>query len=127
MKDIKSREDIRTLIDEFYKKVVADELIGHFFTEVVRLDWDKHIPTMYDFWETTLLGNLKYKGNPMIKHIELNKKESLNSEHFDRWLALWEDTLKKHFIGAKADEALKRARQIAELMKFKIRDSEKWK
>ncbi len=73
MKDIQERKDIELLVDEFYKKVLKDDVIGHFFTEVVQLDWEKHIPIMYDFWETTLLGNIKYKGNPMVKHIELSK------------------------------------------------------
>jgi hemoglobin len=86
----------------------------------VKLDWDKHIPVMNAFWGTTLLGKMKYKGNPMLKHIELNEKEPLGAEHFERWLFLWENTIRKNFNGTKAEEAIKRARQIAELMKFKI-------
>lgn len=122
-KDIEERRDIEVLVDAFYKKVVVDDVIGSFFTEVVELDWDKHIPVMYDFWETTLLGNMRYKGNPMIKHIELNRKEPLEARHFDRWLALWESTVRDNFRGIKADEAILRARQIGELMKFKIQQN----
>jgi len=125
MNDIKNREDIEFLIDEFYKQVVKDDVIGFFFTQIVKLDFEKHIPTMYDFWETTLLGKMKYKGNPMVKHIELNDKEPLTSIHFERWLQLWEETLSKHFNGPKAQEALKRAKQIGELMKFKIQQHTK--
>ena len=120
MKDIKNSQDIKILIDEFYKQVVTDDLIGHFFTKIIVLDWGKHIPVMYDFWETTLLGKMKYKGNPMLKHIELNEKESVNPEHFERWLDLWETTVTKNFKGIKATEAIQRAKQIGELMKFKI-------
>ncbi|TRX52072.1 group III truncated hemoglobin [Fulvivirga sp. M361] len=120
MKTIESREDIELLVDEFYKRVIMDELIGYFFTQVVRLDWNTHIPVMYDFWETTLLGNIKYKGNPMLKHIELDKKEPLTTGHFDRWLSIWESTIKENFMGEKADEAIKRATQIGGVMKLKI-------
>ncbi|TBW30415.1 group III truncated hemoglobin [Gramella sp. KN1008] len=120
MKDIQNRKDIELLVDEFYKLVIKDEKIGHFFTRVVKLDWDHHIPVMYDFWESSLLGKMKYKGNPMIKHIELSKKETLKEEHFNRWLNLWEKTIRKHFEGKKAETAIQRGRQIAELMKFKI-------
>ncbi|MBR9997733.1 MAG: group III truncated hemoglobin [Cyclobacteriaceae bacterium] len=120
LKDIENSGDIRFLIDEFYKKVVKDDLIGHFFTRVIKLDWDKHIPVMNDFWETILLGKVKYKGNPMLKHIELNGKEPLNAEHFDRWLALWETTVTGNFSGITATEAIQRARHIADLMKYKI-------
>lgn len=120
MKDIQSREDIIFLIDEFYTQVIEDDLIGHFFTRVVEIDWDKHKPVMYDFWETTLLGKMKYKGNPMLKHLEINKKESMKPEHFDRWLMIWETTTTQNFSGEKAEEAVKRAKQIGGLMKFKV-------
>ncbi|SDS05698.1 group III truncated hemoglobin [Gramella sp. MAR_2010_147] len=120
MKDIQNRKDIELLVDEFYKLVIKDELIGHLFTQIVKLDWNVHIPVMYDFWETSLLGKTKYKGNPMLRHIELNRKETLKPEHFDRWLSLWEQSIKSNFKGEKAGMAIQRGHQIAELMKFKI-------
>lgn len=120
MKDIQNREDIIFLIDHFYKRVIGDDLIGTFFTEVVVLDWDIHIPIMYDFWDTTLLGAQTYKGNPMVKHLELNMKKALTSQHFDRWLLLWKETITKNFEGAKAEEAITRATQIGALMQHKI-------
>ena len=120
MSDIETREDIEQLVDSFYKQVLQDPQIGHFFTEVVQLDWEKHIPVMYDFWESILLGASRYKGNPMVKHFDLDQKASLEAVHFERWLALWEQTLKKHFTGPKAAEALSRARQIAALMQVKV-------
>ncbi|MBR9859413.1 group III truncated hemoglobin [bacterium] len=120
MKDISERKDIETLVDEFYKKVIPDPEIGYIFTEVEPLDWEKHIPIMYNFWESILLGNPVYKGNPMTKHIQLNKKEPLTAEHFQRWLYLWEETIHANFEGPKADEAVARAKHIAALMRHKI-------
>ena len=120
MQDIQYRTDIELLIDKFYKRVISDELIGFFFTEVIKINWDKHMPVMYDFWETTLLGKLKYQGNPMLKHIALNKKEPMNPKHFERWLELWETTVLENFSGTRADEAVQRANQIGELMKFMV-------
>ena len=124
MKEISDRSDIESLVDKFYKKVVLDETIGYFFTEVMVLDWDKHKPVMYDFWETLLFGMAKYKGNPMLKHIDLNKKEHITSSHFERWLQLWEETLNENFHGEVADTAKKKAHQIAGLMKLKIEGSD---
>lgn len=120
MKDIQNRKDIELLVDAFYKRIIVDDVIGFFFTKVIELDWDKHIPIMYDFWETILLGNIKYKGNPMLKHIDLNKKAALKPEHFARWLELWQITLSENFSGKNADEALNRAKQIGALMEFKV-------
>lgn len=120
LKDIETRADIELLINEFYKGVIEDDVIGFFFTKVVKLDWKTHIPVMYDFWETTLLGNMIYKGNPMLKHIELSKKEPLKAKHFKRWLSLWETTIRENFEGKKAKEAIQKANQIADLMLFKV-------
>lgn len=121
MKEILNRTDIESLVDKFYEKVIVDESIGFFFQDVIELDWKIHIPIMYDFWESTLLGLAKYKGNPVLKHIELNNKRKLKPEHFSRWLELWKQTIKENFYGAIAEDAIKKASQIGELMKFKIK------
>jgi hemoglobin len=120
MKEIQTREDIVLLVDTFYKQVLEDELIGFFFSKIAALDLQKHMPTMYDFWESALLGNMVYQGNPMVKHLSLNQKSALKAEHFERWLELWEKTLTENFTGKKADDALLRAKQISGLIQFKI-------
>lgn len=120
MKDIENKSDIEFLVDEFYKKVVADELIGKFFTIVVNFDWDVHIPIMNSFWETVLFGKASYKGNPMIKHVELNKLARLEPVHFERWLNLWKITINENFTGEKASEAITKAETIAKLMQSKL-------
>jgi hemoglobin len=120
MKDIQNKQDIELLVDEFYKKVVADPIIGRFFTEVVHLSWDIHIPIMVSFWETILLGKMSYKGNPMIKHIELNKLMPMEPTHFERWISLWSATINENFMGSKATEAIARAKAIAGLIQNKI-------
>lgn len=120
MTDIQTREDIKTLVDRFYEQATIDEVIGMFFSEVAQLDFAKHMPIMYDFWESTLFQVAKYKGNPMLVHLQLNDKKSMKEEHFDRWLQLWENTIRSNFEGENAERAIKKANQIAGLMKYKI-------
>ena len=124
MKDIESKQDIELLINQFYKKVITDPFIGPFFTKVVHFSWDVHIPIMISFWETILLGKLTYKGNAMIKHIELNKLSPLEHHHFERWLTLWGETINENFTGQKASEAIMRAATIAQIMETKISSKE---
>ena len=38
-KDLANIEDIKLLIDSFYKKVIVDPTISHFFTEVVKITY----------------------------------------------------------------------------------------
>lgn len=120
MTDIQSPLDIKLLVNTFYQQVLKDEVIGHFFNEVIQLDLDAHMPIMYQFWESLLFGTHEYKGNPMVKHIALHQKSEMKQEHFDRWLSLWESTVNGHFSGPKADEAIQRARHIAALMHHKV-------
>lgn len=122
-KEIKTGEDIITLVDAFYKKVLIDPLLGYFFNTVIKLNWEVHIPIMYKFWESILLNKGTYTGNPMIKHIQLDKKATLLKEHFTQWIKLWEETIDEYFTGEVAQEAKKRAQLMEYLMLSKIEKS----
>ena len=119
-KDIENREDIELLVDSFYKKVVDDEVIGFIFNDVANIDWEKHMPIMYDFWETTLFHKAVYKGNPMQVHVDLTNKVALKKEHFDQWLSMFNATVNELFVGDKAELAKTRALSIATVMQIKI-------
>lgn len=122
-KDITQKEDIQLLVDSFYEKVLKDETIGYIFTEVAKLDVPAHMPIMYDFWSSVLLGTTEYKRNPMDKHFALNDMEPLQKKHFNRWLELWFETVDELFEGATAKEAKTRASTIGRLMLFKMEEA----
>lgn len=119
-KDIESRGDIEMLLWDFYEKAFKDELIGHFFTEVVPLNLDKHVPVIADFWESVLLEGRGYRKNVMEIHQDINKKSPMQKRHFDRWVKLFGESVDKFFIGAKATIAKQRAVSIATMMNIKI-------
>ena len=95
--DIRTPEDIRTLVDRFYEKVNGDTLLAPIFNEVAQVDWPKHLPVIYGFWESMLLGVRTYQGAPFPKHALL----PVQKEHFARWLALFVETVDAHFRGRK--------------------------
>jgi hemoglobin len=111
--DIRSIDDIKILIDAFYHKVRADELIGPIFNEIARVNWEHHLPKMYAFWEFLLIGGESYQGNPMEPHRRLNQKVQLKKEFFDRWVELFRETVDEHFSGIVAEEAKNKAVLIA--------------
>ena len=108
-----SPEDVRFLVDSFYEKVQVDSLIGPIFTDVAQVDWSKHLPKMYAFWESLILGNNAYDGHPFRPHLIVNQKHTLTIEHFERWLQLFSATLSENFTGEAADQVRQRATQIA--------------
>lgn len=120
-RDLSSRSDIEQLVSIFYERALIDPTIGFFFTEVKILDLKIHLPKIVDFWCSLLLGDKSYQGNPMVKHLALNRLHAMTEEHFTKWLALWNLSVAEHFSGPKATEAVKRAEQIAGLMKHKIK------
>ncbi|MDR2205276.1 MAG: group III truncated hemoglobin [Flavobacteriaceae bacterium] len=120
MKPLETRTDIEFLVNRFYHKVRADEKIGIFFTEIVKVNWEFHLPKMYNFWETLLFGKAVYKGNPMAVHFPINAKKAMEKEHFNRWLELWTKTVEENFTGKMAKSAVSKAKNIADLMAFKM-------
>jgi hemoglobin len=118
--DIKNRSDIEHLVKSFYSRVNKNALIGFFFTEVVAVNWEKHIPVMVDFWENVLFFTGSYGGNPMEAHRMVNQKHKMDSVHFDEWVKIFTATVDELYEGEQADNIKQRATNIATIMKFKI-------
>lgn len=118
--DISHRGDIELLINSFYDKVKRDDVIGFIFNDVAKVNWEKHLPVMYDFWENIIFLAGNYTGNPMTVHIYVNQLTPFKDEHFERWLKLFTSTVDELFIGKKAALAKERAQSIATIMQAKI-------
>ncbi len=110
MKDIETREDLETLLTEFYKIATIDEELGHHFD---KLDLASHLPIIVDFWEKILFGKPVYFGNPLSVHQILHEKSPLTLQNFQRWVEIFTQTVDRLFIGNTADAAKLRARMIA--------------
>jgi hemoglobin len=111
--DIQTRHEIQIMVDRFYDKVNRDKLLGPIFSHV---DWPHHLPIMYDFWSSMLLGDQTYRGNPLQKHLPL----AIDKTHFEQWLALFRETVDENFEGEKADEVKMRAQSIAGIFQVKM-------
>lgn len=119
-KDIADKEDIVLLVNSFYEKVKNDESISFFFSKVVPVNWENHLPVMYTFWENIFFHSGGYTGNPMQVHTELHTKHVLQKEHFEKWIALFNAAVDELFEGEKASQAKQRAYAIATVMQIKI-------
>ncbi len=118
--DIIKRDDIEKLINAFYERVMKDELISYFFTKVVEVNWQKHLPVMYDFWENVVFHTGNYEGNPMAIHQNINKMSPMKMEHFQRWILLFNQTVDELYEGQNAENIKQRAMSIATVMQIKI-------
>lgn len=124
MNDINARSDIERLVDAFYQKVRANETLGQIFDDMMQVDWETHLPKMYDFWETALLHKAIYKGNPVQVHLKVHRRAALQKEHFDLWLQLFQETVDENFKGATALRAKTRALSIATIIRIKLHEEQ---
>lgn len=113
LSDIITRKDIELLVDKFYERVKEDELLGPQFSHV---DWTKHLPIMYSFWSSMMLGEQSYRGNPFQKHVNL----PIQQVHFTTWLKLFVEIVDENFAGDKATEIKVRAQNIAQVFQHRM-------
>ena len=115
-KDIESLEDVKLFVDEFYRLVDKNELIGPIFEEKIAGNWQPHLEKMYRFWQTILLPEHTYSGAPFAHHVSL----PIYKHHFDAWLEMFYKTIDQYFEGPKADEAKERAGKMALMFQSKL-------
>ena len=104
-----SEQEISELVDRFYAKVRQDDEIGPIFNAVVD-DWPYHLALLKNFWSTVLNTTGRYKGDPMMKHLQL----SLDPPHFRRWLELFEETARETMQPDHAELVVAKAERIAQ-------------
>jgi hemoglobin len=106
---------IERLVRGFYAKVRTDALLAPIFQARIR-DWEPHLAQMCAFWSSVALMSGRYHGTPMVKHLPL----PIDAAHFDRWLALFEETAKEICSPEAAAHFVERARRIAESLELGI-------
>lgn len=114
--DILSLNDVKRLVDTFYKKVRDDKMLAPIFNDRIKDRWPQHLEKMYSFWQTLLLDQHTYFGSPFPPHAQL----PVQHEHFTRWMLLFTETVDELFAGEKAMEAKWRAGKMAQMFEYKI-------
>jgi hemoglobin len=114
--DITNEDDIRTMVEAFYAKVNLDPLLSPIFNEVVKVDWEQHLPHLCRFWSTLLFQTKTFDGRPFPKHAVL----PVEREHFTRWVSLFVQNVDELFAGPKAEEAKNYARSIADTFQLRM-------
>ena len=123
--DINTREDVALLVDQFYKKVRANAILGPIFNQAIT-NWDEHLDHLTTFWESSLFMGKplkkKYKGNPLEVHAKVDQENnnSITEHHFGIWLNLWFETIEQFFSGENAELAKRRARKMGTFIHLKI-------
>jgi hemoglobin len=110
-----SESMIEALVRAFYAKVRGDALLGPIFAARIS-DWERHLHRMCTFWSSVALMTGSYHGNPMLMHVPL----PIDASHFDRWLALFEETCGELCPPPAALHFIERAQRIAQSLELGI-------
>ncbi|WP_196885125.1 group III truncated hemoglobin [Aureivirga sp. CE67] len=120
-KDIQNREDLYLIVSQFYKKLLNDAEMHHFFSEIVENDsLEEHLQVLVDFWDNILFYSNTYKKNAMQPHLEKNKQFPFERKHFQKWLDFFKQTVDENFEGENAHIIKNRATSIATVMEIKV-------
>src|SRR5690606_19366888 len=90
--------------------------IGPIFNRVIAEPaWPHHLDTIEAFWSSMLLGTGTYSGRPMLKHIGIH---DLEDRHFERWLALFKETVDRLCPPGVAALFVDRAERVAHSLRL---------
>jgi hemoglobin len=110
---------IERLVRAYYAKIRADEVLAPIFEARIK-DWEPHLERMCAFWSSVALMSGRYHGTPMAKHMPL----PVDAAHFDRWLALFEETAFEVCTPVAATHFVELARRIAASIELGIAGSQ---
>lgn len=118
-------ENLRRLLWNFYARIMNDaELAPVFESKLGRFPkaaWPMHIMRLEGFWRAVTHGPSQYRGQPGPAHQGLG----VGPTHFDRWLALWEQTLGEELPPEEARAMLELARRMrVSLERFALASSQ---
>ena len=110
-----THENIRTLVMDFYAKIINDDIVGPFFTAKLGEDinselWQTHLETIVGFWTSLAFGEPRYNGNLFLPHTQLGQ---LKRETFEQWLKLFAETLDEVYVERIAESFKERSQIIA--------------
>jgi len=106
---------IEMVVRAFYGRVREDPLLAPIFESRIS-EWEPHLEAMFAFWSSLTLQTGRYHGQPMAKHMPL----AVDARHFDRWLALFEETARDLCSPAAAERFIERARRVAESLELGV-------
>jgi hemoglobin len=114
--DLATEADVDALVRRFYRRARADDVLGPVFA-AADLDWDAHIGRVTAFWTWQLLGGRRYDGRPLRSHRRVHDLVPFTEAHYERWLALFSQTLRESWDGPVAALAEQRAGRMARSMR----------
>lgn len=120
-RDIENRDDLYEIVKSFYKKLLNDAEIRHFFVQFLDENHlEAHLKILVDFWDNILFFSGGYRKNAMQPHLKLHQKTPIQKKHINAWLSMFNASIDELFEGDNVHALKSRAQSIAIVMEIKI-------
>jgi hemoglobin len=113
-KDISTRQDIETVMQTFYNKLLQDPLMSPHFEKT---NFGHHLPRIVGFWAFVLFDEPMPIGNVFDAHRHLK----IDERHFERWISTFSATVDELFQGVIAEKAKFNAQTIGHTFQWKMK------
>ncbi|NCP83346.1 MAG: group III truncated hemoglobin [Bacteroidetes bacterium] len=114
--DILTEEDIQKMVLSFYSRVENNERLNYIFNDFAKVNWEDHLPKMFDFWSNVVFGTGRYRGNPYREHLPL----PIVKNDFIHWFSLFEETVLELFEGENAKIVVQVAMNVANMFRTRM-------
>ena len=120
-KDISSAIDIKFIMHEFYKKLLADEQLSPFFTNVTHVadHLDEHLDLLTTFWSQSLFQTGGYFNNMFNIHKKVHEQMPFEEKHYKLWLDHFFKSIDENYSGEYPERMKNQALSMATIMKVK--------
>jgi len=120
MSNTPSYEEVEAVIDSFYKKLMVNQQLGHFFEHIE--SFEEHEKRIVDFWWISMGGKLDNppKIDMIGKHFPLGIKQN----DLELWIALFSETLGEELAENKALFWMDKVMTIAARLKQIVIDNQ---
>lgn len=119
--DLATRDEIAEFVTRFYREIAQDDRFHHWFETIAHVDWQAHTAALTDFWSDMLLGEPRQDqfgsrrgADDVIEaHRWLHDADAFDEALFERWLEIFDTTLKDGWSGPITEAASRRGHGIA--------------
>ena len=115
-------EEIDQVLTRFYARIRTHPELGPIFNGHVGTgdpEWQDHIALISRFWRGAILREPGYDGNPMRAHMQAG---NVMAEHFDPWLALFEEVVTEELSPLTARPWIALAHRIGRGLRLGVED-----
>lgn len=128
LSEVVDRESVGRLVRAFYAKILQDDVVGPYFLQALGPDmksfkWLEHLHTLDKFWMQMMGEENNYRGSPFVPHAFL---PNLTKEKFERWLAIFKQTLDEHYVNELSEKFYAKADNLATQFLALIEDDDEW-